>query len=880
MLLRATQQPYVDRLYTEEEWKVMKSQMPEGKGVPGVATRPVGNRGLPVLQLPDGTMIPETADIARFICEKRPDLFPAEQAAEAYEMTLAVNTYPLLFPQCMLASYPAEVTEAILRGELPETYHGNLKDLPPYGEVLQVFLHWEQRLGDQAFFGGAAPHFGEFFLFAALDALRQTDPSTAAKVGRLQAWYDRMGRLPAVEGYLQARPPMGPEAHGKPGSLIRKYQQKLVLNWEDVMTVMGIAKPHLEKKTSGHSAAANVALALILQKAEKLGDLSRIAGVVHLVVTQTPCVSCLGAMAQFRALMPEVHLHCHFHRLRQEREARAADPRERRRSICSIYETTSGSSEGQPSFSDALEVFRRMLRVVSMEKDRFFSAALTSSFVPRHGPLPHIRGHRTKGTVGGKDPEGPTTRSSVGLPDLRESLPESILGRLAFLMQRWWTDKRTDLYPPHLDICNSGGKFGVAIPKPELVLRKGFPKGSWEWNMHMYGAALYWQLATATGDSMSDTDSELLRGKRILEVSCMRGGGARYLAEVTGAGKYVAVDEREENIETCKSHDPWPSLSYERLSVRDFSTRFAAGDFDVLLCVEAGADFEKVEFAEQAEHVLSSGGLLLMCDVFMKDQVRELLSNLEHHFEVLEAELLNVLGAAGTAEEDHGLPLPESVMLPSPGTFHSLIGMAMAEGRVKEAIGLVKYQRLKELPVFARSLAMLAEDLRVPPRLAMRFLHESQVAGHLASRRLLSFLLRRLAKLDRPDASRLAVTFLRRCCRKEDSMGVYYRPDYPIPTIKRYPGSGTVAACLALAPSELLPRWARALGIWARCSQPDHEEDAAVPFRALMKRLTSHGGSVEETCRGEVLRALQATGLLERMVAQKVMDEDQVARVF
>lgn len=228
MLLRATQQPYVDRLYTEEEWKVMKSQMPEGKGVPGVATRPVGNRGLPVLQLPDGTMIPETADIARFICEKRPDLFPAEQAAEAYEMTLAVNTYPLLFPQCMLASYPAEVTEAILRGELPETYHGNLKDLPPYGEVLQVFLHWEQRLGDQAFFGGAAPHFGEFFLFAALDALRQTDPSTAAKVGRLQAWYDRMGRLPAVEGYLQARPPMGPEAHGKPGSLIRKYQQPSV----------------------------------------------------------------------------------------------------------------------------------------------------------------------------------------------------------------------------------------------------------------------------------------------------------------------------------------------------------------------------------------------------------------------------------------------------------------------------------------------------------------------------------------------------------------------------------------------------------------------------------------------------------------------------
>lgn len=41
--------------------------------------------------------------------EKSACLVTEEQAAEAYEMTLAVNTYPLLFPQCMLASYPAEV---------------------------------------------------------------------------------------------------------------------------------------------------------------------------------------------------------------------------------------------------------------------------------------------------------------------------------------------------------------------------------------------------------------------------------------------------------------------------------------------------------------------------------------------------------------------------------------------------------------------------------------------------------------------------------------------------------------------------------------------------------------------------------------------------
>ena len=89
MLLRTAGKPYVDRLYTPEEWnvtshlfgsgftcdfamignhnlqgrnmlnpdngtasnfsgKVMKDKMPEGKGVPGVVTRPAGNRGLPV----------------------------------------------------------------------------------------------------------------------------------------------------------------------------------------------------------------------------------------------------------------------------------------------------------------------------------------------------------------------------------------------------------------------------------------------------------------------------------------------------------------------------------------------------------------------------------------------------------------------------------------------------------------------------------------------------------------------------------------------------------------------------------------------------------------------------------------------------------------
>lgn len=93
-----------------------------------------------VLQLPSGEMIPETADIGRFIAEQSPDAFPEGKSSEAFEMALAANAYPLLFPCCMLCSYPEEVTDAILRGELPDTYHGNLADLPPYSDACPSFI--------------------------------------------------------------------------------------------------------------------------------------------------------------------------------------------------------------------------------------------------------------------------------------------------------------------------------------------------------------------------------------------------------------------------------------------------------------------------------------------------------------------------------------------------------------------------------------------------------------------------------------------------------------------------------------------------------------------------------------------------------------------
>ncbi|CAJ1399499.1 unnamed protein product [Effrenium voratum] len=223
------------------------------------------------------------------------------------------------------------------------------------------------------------------------------------------------------------------------------------------------------------------------------------------------------------------------------------------------------------------------------------------------------------------------------LPDWRDYLPETIAARLLYRLERWVGQKQT-LYPEHLDFCNSGGKFGVPIPAPELV-RNGFPKGCWEWQMHLYGAALYWHLATTAGAAVADADEEMLKHKRVLEVSCMRGGGARYLAEVAQVASYVATDSRAENIEICRErHKVRPSeiLRYEQVAPEDLAARFGSGAFDVLLCVEDGADFEgKAAFARSCAEVLRSEGLLLLCDAFESQQLRELTAALEAaHFAV------------------------------------------------------------------------------------------------------------------------------------------------------------------------------------------------------------------------------------------------------
>jgi len=170
---------------------------------------------------------------------------------------------------------------------------------------------------------------------------------------------------------------------------------------------------------------------------------------------------------------------------------------------------------------------------------------------------------------------------------------------------------------PLTDILNCGCSFGKPIPQPNAVLYEDWDKGSEPWSLQLYGANLYWHMASTRGSSYSEEDPNLFDGKDVLEVGCTRGGGARYLAEVTRPRSYLATDINQQHIDACIAstiHPPRAELSFEQLDATALDERFPPESFDVVLCVQAFAEMDQKRFLAGAVHVLRPGGRLLLCD--------------------------------------------------------------------------------------------------------------------------------------------------------------------------------------------------------------------------------------------------------------------------
>lgn len=236
--------------------------------------------------------------------------------------------------------------------------------------------------------------------------------------------------------------------------------------------------------------------------------------------------------------------------------------------------------------------------------------------------LGHVR-HASSGD----EPQGAMKKFFMSTP-----ISELPWNRLWSRMENWRFARQiyrvdSGLYDAKGDICNLGMDIGAMIPQPDLVLELATgraPQLSELWRQQIFGAALYWHLATTP--TPNAREPFMLRDKDVLEVGCMRGGGARYLVEVTEPRRYVATDIDATLIERSQALPAKAALSYEVLDAGALSAAFEPASFDVVLCVQAAGAFADLRaFVESSARVLRPGGRLILVDAFQEHQVKEVL---------------------------------------------------------------------------------------------------------------------------------------------------------------------------------------------------------------------------------------------------------------
>lgn len=244
-------------------------------------------------------------------------------------------------------------------------------------------------------------------------------------------------------------------------------------------------------------------------------------------------------------------------------------------------------------------------------RTQLLAGRLAGPHTPDHAPPSLQRRHR---------PRRPDSRLPEGLPRQRRGFFGALFGRGRGVEEQ-------------IDICNCGADLGVAIPRHELVLRKDMERGSLAYKRQLYGAAIYWHLASTIGER--EPYAELLSGKDVLEVGCMRGGGARYLAEVTGAATYVATDVSQDHVDACmKLHSPWPGLRFALADARALDAFCAPASFDAVLGVQVASELESqgdlledplLHFIVGAARSLRPGGSLLLAELLEREQLETVL---------------------------------------------------------------------------------------------------------------------------------------------------------------------------------------------------------------------------------------------------------------
>jgi SAM-dependent methyltransferase len=110
-----------------------------------------------------------------------------------------------------------------------------------------------------------------------------------------------------------------------------------------------------------------------------------------------------------------------------------------------------------------------------------------------------------------------------------------------------------------------------------------------------------------------------LAGKRIVEVSCGRGGGAAHLARVLQPATYVGIDISEQNVRLARERFSAPNLSFTTGNAE--ALPLPAGSCDAVINVEAAHLYDNpAQFFAEVARVLGPDGRFFHADLSWRDK--------------------------------------------------------------------------------------------------------------------------------------------------------------------------------------------------------------------------------------------------------------------
>ena len=181
-------------IFTMREWGQYKQRMPKGQ--------------VPVLSLPDGTLMPEMNDICKHLAQLPSPAGRQLVVDEAQDRMLRVVNGALL-------NRIAHITN------MYPTAHAVAESDSVRVQATQFLHQFTALLGAASFFGGAAPGYAELALWLLVEDCLLIVPDLLDHLdASFKQWYVRIADLPSLAEFFSSRPQVGDGTYGMPGSIL------------------------------------------------------------------------------------------------------------------------------------------------------------------------------------------------------------------------------------------------------------------------------------------------------------------------------------------------------------------------------------------------------------------------------------------------------------------------------------------------------------------------------------------------------------------------------------------------------------------------------------------------------------------------------------